>query len=547
LNIDGRSALIFVLGAVVAIPLDLQWGPLGDIGIAYGLIGSIAVGAALVAVDPAAVRRIPRSRLVRLLAAFLVFSAVTTIIGTLRFHSSGNVFSFGFQVLICANFLVGYWFLGHARDLVAYFGGFVLTASVTAAVVAGSVVGQGCWYQFHMLHDSPLVRHEVYGWPNQLGVVFVVACLASILLGVLSGGRLRAALYLAALTLAGGVFITYSRTAYLVLAVGLLVLALHSPLARRVGSGRVVVLVAAGLLLQVGGPGGSHPIAEASAAMQAAGPASAGGIGIPCTAQPAPVVPALNSPEPQASAAPVPKPPGPQASAAPVPNSPGPPASAAPATPHEPPGSAVPPSTINLLGSFIANLLDAGTLTERVDFVALALRDLDPISWVIGSGYQNTEIVFASHRYENVVPGLTFGQMLTTHDEYLTVLVKTGLVGLLMMLVMMVMIVRRAQRLSRVDDRPTRIVQTAALVALLVILAASFAGEALHYWPLAATFWLVAGSAQNFDPLPSRTAVADPDPQTGADRPTHSSIRSLTRSSWKSWIPAEQGRASPWR
>jgi O-antigen ligase len=463
---DGRTALVFAVGAVTPIPFALSLSRLGDLSIALGLIGCSVLVLVLFGIEVTAVRRLPRAPLTWILLGFLVFSAVSTLLGTLRFHAIGNIFSFGFQVVIVANVLVGYWFVRGGRALAAYFAGLVLTSALTAGMVVASLAAQGCWYQFHLAHNSDLLRANLYGWPNHLGVMSVVGFLGAVVLAVRSSNlRLRLTLFAAAVVLLVGIFITYSRTAYLVFALGAVMLVLLSESARRLGLHRVLVLLAAVAVTQlVGGNLGPQPTTAWAAGPAAmAAPEAASRLDLNCQ-----VAQASEDHQPGGAAS--------RSVAAPV----------------------VPPATINLFGSFTANLLYSGTLIERVNFVALVLRDLDPTTWVIGSGYQNNQVVFASHLDEDVIPGLTLGKMLTTHDEYLTVLIKSGAIGLGLMLAAFIAIAWRYRGLSRSSDADTRVLFVGCYATAIVILVASFAGEELHYWPLASTFWLLAGASLNF-------------------------------------------------
>lgn len=133
------------------------------------------------------------------------------------------------------------------------------------------------------------------------------------------------------------------------------------------------------------------------------------------------------------------------------------------------------------------------TLTERLKFLILVVRDVNPLVLLFGSGSQNVETVMAAHSSEILVPHVTVGS-LSTHDEFLSTLIKTGIFGLIVYVAALGTAMWRSWRLAAGDASSGRLFRYwfAASAGVMVSL---FAGEELRYWLVSALFWLMAGAA----------------------------------------------------
>lgn len=146
--------------------------------------------------------------------------------------------------------------------------------------------------------------------------------------------------------------------------------------------------------------------------------------------------------------------------------------------------------------SFHMQVYTLRTLGIRFLIVGSVLRYVNPLYLVFGSGSENLDALLAAHAQEQIVPGVALGD-LTTHDEFLAVLIKGGVISLVLFVAAIVLIVLRSRRLAKTGS-PLGIYWYAAVWA---ILASLFAGELLHYWPTAALFWMMAGAVARLEPV----------------------------------------------
>jgi lipopolysaccharide/colanic/teichoic acid biosynthesis glycosyltransferase len=143
--------------------------------------------------------------------------------------------------------------------------------------------------------------------------------------------------------------------------------------------------------------------------------------------------------------------------------------------------------------SFRKQVFTLDTLAERVRFLGVVLHDLNPITLLAGSGSLNVETLLAGHANEQLIPGVTVGS-LSTHDEFLTVLVKTGLIGLVLFVAILIVVVWRARVVAKTAQGRTAVFFRYWFAASCAVVASLFAGEELHYWLVSALFWLMAGA-----------------------------------------------------
>jgi hypothetical protein len=146
--------------------------------------------------------------------------------------------------------------------------------------------------------------------------------------------------------------------------------------------------------------------------------------------------------------------------------------------------------------SFHMQVYTLRTLGIRFLIVGSVLRYVNPLYLLFGSGSENLDALLAAHAEEQIVPGVALGD-LTTHDEFLAVLIKGGVISLILFVAAIVLIVLRSRRLAKTGS-PLGVYWYAAVWA---ILASLFAGELLHYWPTAALFWMMAGAVARLEPV----------------------------------------------
>lgn len=149
--------------------------------------------------------------------------------------------------------------------------------------------------------------------------------------------------------------------------------------------------------------------------------------------------------------------------------------------------------------SFRMQVFTLDTLLERFRFLLVVLRDVNLLTIITGSGSQSVETLLASHAHDQLIPGVTVGS-LSTHDEFLNILVKSGLIGLVVFVTALVLVMLRSRQLAySTKSRDAQLFRYwyAASWAVVVSL---FAGEELHYWLVGALFWLMAGAMLNRTP-----------------------------------------------
>ena len=142
--------------------------------------------------------------------------------------------------------------------------------------------------------------------------------------------------------------------------------------------------------------------------------------------------------------------------------------------------------------NFRETIVNLGTFLERLRIVATVLRHINPIILLTGSGSQNVQALVAPYASEQVEPGLSLGG-LSAHDELLNVLVKTGLVGLLLLVAALVFVTLRARRLAMSGDGRIAKFSHYWYAASWAVIASLFTVDELHYWPVGAVFWMMAG------------------------------------------------------
>jgi len=133
----------------------------------------------------------------------------------------------------------------------------------------------------------------------------------------------------------------------------------------------------------------------------------------------------------------------------------------------------------------------------RVLLTSILLQRLDVPALTIGTGYQTLPTVIAGQTKDISVGGYLLEE-LSTHDEYMTVLIKTGALGLLVFIAILIQNWLTSNRIARRSKYP--VLRTAFLhwhCALVGLYGALLAGEYLRYWPITVVFWMMAGGALN--------------------------------------------------
>jgi O-Antigen ligase len=158
--------------------------------------------------------------------------------------------------------------------------------------------------------------------------------------------------------------------------------------------------------------------------------------------------------------------------------------------------------------SFKMQIFTLATLDERLRFLAVVLQKVNPLMLLTGSGSQGVDTLLAPYAQLPLIPGVRVGD-LTSHDEFLNVLVKSGLVGFVVFVIVLVIVTLRSRRLAMSDNPAVATLFRFWYAAAIAIIASLFASDSLHYWLIGALFWLMAGAAVHQLPKAALPTGAD--------------------------------------
>lgn len=117
---------------------------------------------------------------------------------------------------------------------------------------------------------------------------------------------------------------------------------------------------------------------------------------------------------------------------------------------------------------------------------------------LIGYGYQSTYVITSKYSSEDIIAGLSYEEM-STHNEYLTMMLKSGLFALILFCLILIAVAWNTYKVSKKHPNPAvRNIFTHWLCVLVPLLLSLFVMENLRYWPIAITFWMLAGSLLNY-------------------------------------------------
>ena len=180
-------------------------------------------------------------------------------------------------------------------------------------------------------------------------------------------------------------------------------------------------------------------------------------------------------------------------------------------------------------GSFRDTVFTLGTLEERLRFLVLVLSRIKPILLLTGAGSQSLETLLAKYAKEQLEPGLSVGG-LSAHDEFLNILVKAGVFGLILFVAVLVIVMWRTRRLTKSPDSRIAHLSRYWYAASWAVIASMLAIDELHYWPVGALFWMMAGVAVHLlthtqaqsgaSTLPVNAPHPDPPPLRGLSQQT---------------------------
>lgn len=398
-----RRWLIAALGAGLPIPYALHLPGDSSSYVAIDLAIWPVLAGALLLMDRNDLRRLPNDPTARLLAAWLVVSALSVPFGFFAYHSLAGPVSYAYLVVVLLNFAVGFVALRNVEDVDVLLRAFVASIGVIALLLSAYLLYAGALEKVHVVHNSPALRAFVYGWPNGFAVLLAVALVMSLYVrSTFPAGAFRWFYTLMAAGLGACLLLTFSKTGWVALAVAMWLLYVRFWRLRY----QLVLLDVIALAVVV-------------------------------------------------------------------------------------------PSFTNK--SFDMQIFTLSTLGERLSFLLVVLKDVNPLVLIFGSGSQSIETILAGHAHDVLLPGVTVGS-LSTHDEFLNIMVKSGLIGLVLFLTVLVVVMLRSRDLARRDSGRSQQLFKFWYAAGWSVIVSLFAGEELHYWLVAAPFWLMAGAAVNWMP-----------------------------------------------
>jgi hypothetical protein len=395
---DLRRWLIVALGAGIPIPYVLRLPGSQSGGYAVDLVIWAVAVAILVLTGRKEWKVLRHDRVAQVLVAFAVVSALSLPIGIIAFHNYDGVRSFAYQLVILANFAVGYLVLRRVDDVELLIRAYVTSIGAIASALAVYLLQAGILESVHEFHNSDAIRSALYGWPNYFSVLLAVAFVMCLYVITISTGLVRRIYIGLGAGIAACEILTFSKTGWVVLALALWLLWFRFWSIRR----QLLLLgglVAVGLLLLF--------------------------------------------------------------------------------TANE---------------SFKMQVFTLGTLDERFRFLVVVLQKVNPLMLLAGSGSQGIDTLLAPYAQLPLIPGVKVGD-LTSHDEFLNVLVKNGLLGLVLLVVALVIVTRRSWRLATHADPEVATLFRYWYAAGVAIIASLFASDTLHYWLVGALFWMMAGAA----------------------------------------------------
>jgi hypothetical protein len=404
---------IVALGFGLPIPYAVPWLGSGSGSLSVDLFIWPFVVGALVLTGSREWSGLRRDLVQRLLAAFVLVSALSLPIGIALYHNIDGPRSFAFQVALLLNFPAGYLILRTLDDIDLFIRAFVASIGVVSIALSVYLLQAGILESVHSFHNSSALRDAIYGWPNGFSVLAVVGLVMSVYVIATAQTRLVRGAYLAlAIGLGASLILTFSKTGWVAVAVALWLLWL------RFWSVRRQLLLLAGV--------------------------AAVGVVLLIVAN----------------------------------------------------------------DSFRMQVFTLATLRVRFQFVAVVLQRVNPLVLLAGSGSQSVATLARQFANVQLVPGVTVGG-LGAQDEFLNVLVKSGAIGLVLFTIALVIVVLRTWRLKMGADGRIAHLFRYWLAAVAAIVASMFSVEELHYWPVGAIFWLMAGAAVHLitSPKPARAAI----------------------------------------
>jgi len=414
-----RQWLIFVIGAVLPLPFAFPIPGMATGRVPIDALFLPFLGVALLIVSSREWAVLRRDRVAALLLSFAIVSSFSLPVGVMTYGNINGIRSYGYQVVLLLNFVLGYLALRKVDDIKLFVRGFVASLAIVATVLTGYLVAAGNLVDPHTFHNSDTLRAAISGWPNGFAVLITVAFIMALYVTTTTTGWMRRIYIGAAVMLAICEVLTFSKTGWIAIAIALWLIYLRYWKVRL----QIAIVVALALAF----------------------------IGFFFVAN----------------------------------------------------------------SSFKEQIYTLGTVAIRVQFLAVVLTRVNPLTLIIGSGSQSVETLMAGYAHQKLPSGISVAD-LSSHDEFLNVLVKDGLIALVLLVLAIAIIVLRNRRLTRDKDPDVAHLYRYWYAATWAIVITLFAGDYLHYWLVGAMFWAMSGGAVHFVHAREQV-VEEPEPHTTSE------------------------------
>lgn len=207
-------------GIPVAFAVPSRSGGTGSISVDI-FLWPLLVGA-LVVIGSREWAGLQRDLVARLLLAFAVVSALSLPIGIVLYHNIDGLRSFAYQLVIMLNFAAGYLILRTVDDIELLVRAFVASIGVLSIALSLYLLWAGVLGSVHSFHNSSVLMATIYGWPNGFSIVVAVGMIMSLyVMSIAETGMVRVAYLVLAIGLATCLILTFSKTGWVAVSVGL--------------------------------------------------------------------------------------------------------------------------------------------------------------------------------------------------------------------------------------------------------------------------------------------------------------------------------------
>ncbi len=162
--------------------------------------------------------------------------------------------------------------------------------------------------------------------------------------------------------------------------------------------------------------------------------------------------------------------------------------------------------------SFRTQVFTVETVGERFSLIGYIFRLVNPLVFIVGSGSQSLETLLAKSN-GFLVPTVPLAS-LSAHNEYVNVLIKGGVFSLILFLAALGVAMLQTRRIALTAGGLTGQFFHTWYAAAWAVIVSMLVGEEMHYWPVAAIFWLIIGGSAHFLPKTQPVEAQERTPAT---------------------------------